>query len=672
MEKPSPTYDRTSRLSYSSKEDQAQKERYYDRMTLRGISVLRDTDQQEDIPTWRGDHTFSSDAATYSLTHFIEPEVAREHPDWSHEQVTHVATKRFEQRLEQDLSYEHKESAHEESVVHWQPIQTKEGSWELATAYGDTMVTLSELWEHTREYAEFAGNPAAYNPDEHRAQIRMQEELITGAANGFVSVLSHPDAIRYVQVWQKTDDGAIISKQVDLYKTTGRDFTHEEGGKLIDNLAAFFKEDVGGGEASVVSYAHIYIHEKEVTEDDIRTIAIAQSMDIHDSLPQSVIDTSIPKIFMNVGVGITRDTTEGMYQLGTYLKDHIDKKIAAFKTRNIVVQKTTSEISSARISNLRMDHKEVAIHIFSDTALPKEQKTDTAPDIASETMKSVAAEWWMMRSMLQYKDMAPVAPIAIIYWLKDAASVHSLVIGEQKKGIEHPLRNSVSEPTKMQRLGASIRHAFSFMMKDKEVQKVNEHTLHVNGESERTVEDQLLVHENSPLSDVSIPEKEVVEFSKPTVDMLLGVLQSLLHQEVLESLRQTHVSIDGKEEQNRFVRDAIVHKESPVVYLSRQYSIAIIIWWLTEYTRQTSQKQFDASFLSDGNEDGHREEIQVGENLPSSWLLLSIIWYLAALREHGKQNMPMKKTQSKKHKKNKQLKTGSLLPSTGIIFTFGS
>ena len=53
-----------------------------DRMMVRGVQVVRDEDPG-DRPKWRGDHSFSADAARYSFSNFIEPEVAKSHPSWT-------------------------------------------------------------------------------------------------------------------------------------------------------------------------------------------------------------------------------------------------------------------------------------------------------------------------------------------------------------------------------------------------------------------------------------------------------------------------------------------------------------------------------------------------------------------------------------------------------------
>jgi len=120
------------------------------------------------------------------------------------------------------------------------------------------------------------------------------------------------------------------------------------------------------------------------------------------------------------------------------------------------------------------------------------------------------------------------------------------------------------------------------------------------------------------------------------------------------------------------MRDFVQQGESSVGYLSRQFSIAIIMWWLTEHIRHVSNKYQNELCKNENNAKNNTESPNAKEYISSSWLLLSIVWYLTALREHGKQSVPQKKTQSKKQKKKNRYKTWASLPPTGIIFTFGS
>lgn len=247
----------------------------------RGIADRqRDEKMEEDKIRWSGDHAFSAEAATYSLMNFIEPQIASEHPDWSTDAVHQEAVSRFEKRLAQDIAYEHREIEHEHTVVTWHMVETAPGVKELATQYGDDLVTLRELWDHTREFAETTGNRAAYNAQEEQAQLAMQEAFVNGEGKSFVSVLSHPDAVRYVQVWGVSGDGSAYSKQIDLSVVTGRDFTKDEAERLIHHISEYYNRDTvrDTRQADAPKYAHVLISDKEVREADITTLAVTESL----------------------------------------------------------------------------------------------------------------------------------------------------------------------------------------------------------------------------------------------------------------------------------------------------------------------------------------------------------------------------------------------------------
>lgn len=281
----------------------------------RATSIQQTTVDRESAspPLWRGDHTFSADAAAYSLMHFIEPAVSDEHPQWDKKTVHEYATAVFSKRLAQDLSYEGKEQRHDETSVVWRPVLTKEGKLELATEYGDGMITLRELWDHTREFAEAIGNPLAYNHEEAAQQLSMQEAFLSGATEAYVSVLSHPDAVRYVQIWEASSEGTVVTKQLDLYKTTGRDFSVEEGEALIHHIRSMYQPDQPI-RSEPDAYAHVVISRGSVDEDGIRVLATALTMSTMINPLPIPTDVHTDRIRVREGIAVLRDTKHDMRQ----------------------------------------------------------------------------------------------------------------------------------------------------------------------------------------------------------------------------------------------------------------------------------------------------------------------------------------------------------------------
>lgn len=669
MEKPSPEYFISSGINTRTTEDRDARERYADRMTLRGIAVLRDTTEENEPPVWRGDHSFSSDAASYSLINFIEPEVAREHPQWTVDQVKQAAVERFEKRLAQDLSYEHKEIAHEESVVHWQPVQTAEGNWELATAYGDKMVTLSELWEHTRQYAEFTGNPAAYNPEEHKAQITMQNEFIDGSARGFVSVLSHPDAVRYVQVWQKTDDGSVVSKQVDLYKTTGRDFTHEEGEKFIEHLASFHNEQLGSTGPDAAAYAHFFIYEKEVHDEDIRTIAIAQAMEYYESVSGENISSR--KTLPDMGSTIARDMSHSMVELGTFLREQIDRKINQFASPKEKSDKQPA-VKDGRLNVSTKSPTEVSPLAVAAAVRSERVGIAVAPTTASsESMKVIAAEWWITKSLLRYKESAAVVPAAIILWLTAPRETPRLVIPEaalfRKKTPDEILPQK--PPGKEKKKPLSVRTIMGLLrgLNEKKAGKRVLRTVPVEAGQVRQATRELLQQQSSG-------EKVTKVFPAMVMEKLLRMLRHFSRDVTPPRIKRKKIS--GNEAPpppvilKESVSGTITEDEKKIYMTARSLSIAVIVWWLVDFGKYN--QAYPAEAVKASRNTDTTQEFGVDAGREPSWLLLSIIWYLTALREHGKpRSTPLKK--NKKKKKDKPGAAGNVSwPSSGVIFVYGS
>lgn len=590
--------------------------RYADRMMVRGIRVVSDEDP-EDGPKWRGDHSFSADAARYSLTNFIEPEVAKSHPSWTREQVRSHARETFEKRLHQDLAYEKKESSHEESSVTWQPIQTEKG-WELATVYGDTMITLSELWEHTKEFAAFAGNPAAYNAEEHATQLRMQDAFICGEATGFVSVLSHPDAVRYVQVWKKTDDGSIVSTHIDLAKTTGRDFTHEESAAFIHHL-----QSVHGGDAAPEStYAHFFVRGENVSEHDIRAVAISRTIEVNHA--------RIPRERENVGDTVLRDTFDSMAVIGAYLRDHIERRISDFKEHAQKIRKPPDE------HPIPVIEKQL-------TFMTQRIKRD-----AQEPVKSLLANWWVTKGILHHVDRVPVAAVPALSWITqdvDAPAVElegvkrfSTIRYVEKKekmtdintlGIkkfsERARELIVKSTKKLVSLMTFKKTPFTTESRIRKVESSLPRVVPARDVLSRIIARVRIPHWIDALSARRIQQGENARLSR-LIDATTRWFQRIAHHEYLSGNRPSQ----GKTE----LRELLVPLELPLL------RFAFLFW-----------RAIHASNVEVGSNNVIKEHPSSDrgvptETIPPHWVLLSIIWYLALLREGG--------FAKKKHKKKKR------------------
>ncbi len=686
MEKPFFAHQISPRYLVHTDIKTAHTQRFDDRLTLRGITSRPKTDEESnDKPAWRGDHTFSSDAATYSLKNFIEPEVAIEHPEWGQEKVHTEAMQRFEQRLKQDLLYERKEAEHIESSVRWKPVETKEGVWELATEYGDRLVTLNELWEHTKEYASFVGNPEAYNVSEHRAQLIMQQEFVKGTQTGFVSVLSHPDSIRYIQIWEKGTDGDVVSKQVDLYKATGRDLSHEEGRTLIDHISRAYSDGktITSTEQSI-EYAHFFVEKGSIQEQDIRLIARAHIL--YTDIPVSGVVTAHQVI--------NREATDRGVQLFDNrpqfiqsLRQAIDKKIESLETiRKMGFPSAGEHIAFFSVNKKKEKPKQN--NISSET-----QVIDVLPPVKemhpdSESMiSSLLSEWIISRNFIRHAEYVPVASQAALYWFSVVAETRGTGLKDKRKDKASKkvfLRSERRLPNKMRKLFPSIfRTERSGSRRASE--KKPRTPIKENNILERIVRTPTRETRRYAAAIRSIfralgiqPEASVQTINRKEsvspvfVLRLLGVVDAVAQLLAVKPISSENMS------GNPLGQHMVTPEMQPIniqeiVPLVGNVAFAWILWLLV--SPQQGLREHNGSFSDSRAAHTHEMLDQAGS---PPWVLLAIIWHLVMIRESGLtgQYVPPTVAAMKNTSAAKKQRKGNIFaapfPVSGVIFTFAS
>ncbi len=670
MEKPSPTYDISSRFTRQMRGDSEQHERYIDRMTLRGIQVIGDTDGEGDAPVWRGDHSFNSEAATYSLMHFIEPEVALEHPDWSHAQVHEHAVDRFKARLAQDLSYEHKEAAHEESVVRWRPIQTSTGSVELATEYGGKMVTLSQLWEHTKEYSEFVGNPQAYNKQEHEAQLLMQDKLVHGSSNGFVSVLSHPDAVRYVQVWQKSESGDVISQQIDLYATTGKDFSSEEAKDLMHHLSEFHgKSTQEDRPQETNSYAHFFVTKGSIYAEDIRTIAIAQFAG--DKTVSYARETrtvrSQEQISHNPAIA---DAAHSVSRIAAYVRDQIEDKIQALKQKNSVPYVRKTDTKPIRIEPGNSKNSLRVTKEGKHSPAGEKKITVISPEKSSSLVdpKSILSEWWITQTMIAYGPVLPVASVATMHWFAFLGEAEKNIEKRLKSGAPEILRNHI----KKERISSGspveiMWRAFITRMNG------------VLGGSPREKVGLMTSVPELHRTDTFIQGKRYSGIEKNTIPAQKNVPQWVEVMQVLARLFFLPLPApyprSDQDKRRIAIPDVATAQENTLEHrtiITGRFIFALILSWIVSYPARSEVPHANKT------KKAHRDSVRdteatgaQGETVQAPWIMLAIIRYLVLLRESGQPGVQVAVPQTNGGRPKRKRRKGDL-PQRGIIFAFAS
>lgn len=627
----------------------------------RKVDEIIDESRASQKPEWRGDHSFSSDAARYSLTNFVEPEVAREHPDWTTSQVKEHAKERFEKRLAQDLSYEHRETVHEESEVHWRPVQTENG-WELATEYGDKLVTLNELWDHTKEYAAFVGNPAAYNPEEHRAQLAMQDALINDGSRGFVSVLSHPDAVRYVQIWQKSESGDIQSRHVDLFATTGRDFSPQEAAELIYHLADYHGKDRAQAPANEGSHAHFFVSQGHIAEGDVRTIAIAQAISV-DVMAFPGDDGRNIRSPHLIGA-VMRDTKDAALSFGKYIHDHIEEKIHRVKPDK--TERPDHKALSQKIIEHKKNNQEKHTEGKSAAGVVPEMNTRVNKAAEFIAMKSVLSEWWISRTVVAFVPHLPVAAPAAVFWFAEFSGANEI-----KKRTEVKRTADGRAPKDAIRRGVSTRDILTvwktLITKVRTFritpEKKKKETITPAATSEKITEKKLHTHD-SAVETPLVSEKPDQRF--------------VLVYEAAQMFSQFFTKGSERPEGKNILspmnhgqpRQAEVsgNRETAIAALVGRLLFAVSIW---ELCRMPLPAKTGIHY-PDGKSDMPltQKEMQGGERAdddaaPVPWILLSIIWHLSMMREAAVV-APLQQQSQGTQVKGKN----TPLPQCGVIFTY--
>lgn len=611
-------------------------------------SVLGQDGENIPAPLWRGDHTFSTDAAKYSLAHFIEPDVAREHPNWTKEQVRATAVSRFEKRLAQDLQYEHKETAHAETVVNWHIIETTPGSKELATEYGGKQVTLRELWAHTKEYATFVGNPAAYNNAEEQAQMAMQDMFVSGNANAFVSVLSHPDSIRYVQVWERRED-AIESKQVDLFASTGRDFSHEEGKSLIKHLQKLAQEKHQGDVvAEDTPYVHFFVKNGGMNESDVRTIARMQS--IHSVFIDRV---PVPKqqLWVPLVEQIAFDTKDAMAVLGTYLKDRIDQTMQAFIEEH--------DLSTPHTVLVIRNERETKTQKIDRAFLPSFRKpmidvVGKDKERGRDTMRAMFAEWFISKKTLEYSALIPEGSAAALFWLRFLAAPKRpemvaqqpvIVRGEKENASKVLLHPSEKKDKKRSLWKRFNNHVMRFF--EQPLQKEKHSTA-------RRAERLVKKYHKERVKLLTRSE----QFTISTWRKLWLIASSFSG----ERKKGRKPGIPPNETRTRDGRSKQRSGESMSGKSEKRFQFALIVWqfFIASRTPEPTSPVKDAA----KHERRHQER-------ETPWVLLAIIWYLTMIREQGLRRSISPKANRKRRRGPRQhlaYPVGRTLPVRGVIY----
>ncbi len=312
-----------------------------------------------DRMVWRGDHSFSASAVSYSLSHFLEPHVQAQHPDWSASQIRVEARREMAIALWENHSFSTKERKRQKEIQkEWNVVETSPGVKELTATFGNQRYTLHELWAHTYQALNDKDNPktynpAAYNAEEAEAQFAIEKKLVSGEAAAALIMLSDPDGFRYGQIWKSGQDGTFHTEVIDLGLVAGKDFLQQESVELLKHVKGFYEEKNQSVIDTGILYPVILLKEGAIRKEDVETITYVEA--IANTIPQkeamfhpTTVSTEVRVIsdVTNQSYDATKRTADYAFSVGVAVTDSvkatIQRKIQQYK-ENVRTYQTTKK-----------------------------------------------------------------------------------------------------------------------------------------------------------------------------------------------------------------------------------------------------------------------------------------------------------------------------------------
>lgn len=600
---------------------------------------------------WRGDHSFNHGAVMYALMNFVEPEVAQKHPDWTSQKIHTEARHVMTLRLWENRTFANEERGRKgEMSKRWEITETSPGEFELTATQAGEAVTLRQLWEHTKEYAEKKAIPSAYNPEEERVQLAMQDAFIAGHISSFVSVLSHPDNVRYVQVWQKENDGSIIAKTIDVGVVIGRGMSTEEASDLVEHLATFYSDTGKEIETASAEYPHVMVRQGNVEVEDIKIIARVKEnslpgnrdvQEVHSKVRMNYVDKADKGIDVITAATMTveqsmrvaaHDVTRSIRELHTYTNTRTKKRIQ-------------NKADALVPPFLQFLHPE----IFYPATVLKEKQKKVTPSVVMSSEPSV-----------KNGGIPPEEPIpfsAIISILQEDAEtqdkvVHradkaflitedNIVLSEQDQEVVFSLFTPVAEIPR-----ALAREAGKQML----LVAIDEEVFAKTKEFVQKIDALPVVEQKQMIGE---EKKHILK----QILFLWEIVGETARSEGKTKARSIHLEILKL---NTFKENNSEHAKV------EKFTFALTAWMLLKLTQYYVSldvletfvdKKEDVSLLASLRKEKPKGFVQ---KETGQWILLSIIWYLAQIREQGF-------AQQKAGSKKKQKKHAPV-----VIFAYGS
>jgi len=629
-------------------------------------------DTGADGSAWRGDHTFHAGAAIYSFNHFIIPEIQDQHPEWTSQQVHEVGVQELTLRLFQDRVKDQQEKDRKpEMVTQWEITETAPGVYEFTTEYGSGRTSLRELWEHTYQIANDKSNPATYNPaayndQEAKAQLAMQEALVTGKATSFVSVLSHPDNIRYASVWEKTNDGAIISKTIDIGLIAGRDLSMEEATTLIRHLAGFNKEKGKEISESGANYPHVMVTHGTIHSEEIKTLVRAQTHFSANNIETSYAMRS------SIQVDVVAATTKTVHDAA-----HAVVRESAISGRAIVSE-IQRRINNNLVQQKDNSHKPLFLQLLEGTV----DRKNIFPSIMSIAQRQPVVVGGKKDIPLQKKSeikkIDKKSPLSAEIKISAPSAMQDI---GRTEGRHKEVRKKRKQQTEIFTLKVAKLERYKEAKKNKRLKKETKRlhkefiknrkeTKRQSRTYERIIKSSQLMKKDGLKMDSKERNRSQRVIHK-TERKIWHILQKLAKKQEMSMTQESRLRKPKRLGERKIFlieRPAARNQKKKKEAIFR-VSFAWTLWLLLKLSASREQPKLTGQMkhvdISNTKEVKQKGLIQKES---AQWVLLAIIWYLAMIRESGGRNAP--KAKVKKKKKNYQSVQLIDLPPAGIIFAF--
>lgn len=673
---------------------------------------------------WRNDHTFSSGASVYGFDQFIVPEVQAQHPDWSVDQIQQESRVRFMMRYVENLRFARNEQKGEDTLKTWR--EEEHNGERVLVVHGGAYDgwTLERLWDQTNEYAKSEGNSVLVDNDEYRAQKEFHRQMISEESTSTASVIGHPDSVKIFQSFSRSSDGLFYAHQIDLEKATGRTLTLAEGKILMAKLYEKYEKQaviaqvrhdnfmltsgtVALADVQMVARAivltsgrvHQDRHKPTRQHDDTSAMAVQNSKYVDRQI--ALVD--IPKGTFDL-LPSTRDAiVTPLIEVSHHVINRVDKEIKT-TARSIYTfieakreigkekkdDKATNEYSSREnritLANIRANPKKVGEAIAKRNGEMRKSAFSLA--VIAKTRVAIGAVPWLLASLARElpKPIQAVEKSIGRHHKKARRDSFMVSRGERKmrkgvlaKSFEFTV-HSLEKKRSKRLVKIEKREAFVVDRKERKRRKralVNSERLTVYRKEKkreangRVRKDTIFRTYNDIQKNVlerQTRKKEYKRVKTQLVGMLVRIGRELGFSEKKHrnkngiKNRSNNGSVDiihieSQRNERKLQRKEFKRKQKEIAL---KFSLAVILWLLVARKEELGDMRREQT------------EVFVTQRL-TQWVLLSIIWHLAMIREGGMKTVNSSQlTVYSKKKKTKRLLNihNHSLPTSGIIFAF--